>query len=214
MYDIIIIVDIRSDVGHRSKRAEFQSNATRKVFITKQDVANVRTKVNDLMVVRNKEDSASVEMFVSELSKEAFDPILLYKRQHHTDSRYPSLSAESFVLALQTEYQREMYQQHVGKVMCIDATHGTNQYGFKLITVMVADHYGQGIHFGVCVTYTYTLPVLYLSCVYYVNTGYPIAWCIADQENTTVIQIFFKSLKERSPNTNVHVLMSDDGNYV
>ena len=44
MYVIIIIVDIRSDVGHRSKRAEFQSNATKKVFITKQYVANVRTE--------------------------------------------------------------------------------------------------------------------------------------------------------------------------
>ena len=96
------------------------------------------------MVVRNKEDSISVEMFVAELRKEPYDPILLYKRQGHTDPRHPTLSAESFVLALQTEYQREVYQQHVGKVMCVDATHGTNQYGFKLVTVMIADHYGQG----------------------------------------------------------------------
>lgn len=41
--------------------------------------------------------------------------------------------------------------------------------------------------------------------------GYPVAWCIADQENTDVVQLLFKSIKERSPSTVVNVLMSDDG---
>ena len=41
--------------------------------------------------------------------------------------------------------------------------------------------------------------------------GYPIAWCIADQENTDVVLLLFKSIKERSPSTKVTVLMSDDG---
>jgi len=34
--------------------------------------------------------------------------------------------------------------QYAHKVMCVDATHGTNAYRFKLITVMVADDYGEG----------------------------------------------------------------------
>lgn len=138
------ITDIRSDVGHRCKRAEFQNESTRKHFVTKQDIANVRIKVKDQSVIRNRDDAVSVDMFVTELQKEVYNPVLLYKRQHDSSPCYPSLPKESFLLAVQTEFQKDCYQQYASKVLCVDATHGTNAYGFKLITVMVADEFGQG----------------------------------------------------------------------
>ena len=70
--------------------------------------------------------------------------ILLYKWQHDSDPIYPTLSKESFVFAMQTEFQKVCYQQHATKVLCVDATNGTNAYGFKLITVMVTDEFGEG----------------------------------------------------------------------
>ena len=139
-----VITDIRSDVGHRSKRAEFQNESTRKHFMTRQDITNVRVKVKDLTVIRNREDAVSVDMFVNELQKEPYNPILLYKRQHDSNPSYSSLPKESFVFAMQTEFQKDCYQQYATKILCVDATHGTNAYGFKLITVMVADEFGQG----------------------------------------------------------------------
>ena len=123
---------------------EFEAEAKRKHFITKQDVANVRVKIKDLTVIRNQEDAISVDLFVRELQQEPYDPILLYKCQHEIDPAYPTLPRESFLLALQTEFQKQLYKDHASKVLCIDATHGTNAYKFKLITVMVADEYGQG----------------------------------------------------------------------
>ena len=48
-------------------RAQFQLEATRKHFVSKQDIANVRMKVRDLTVIRNQEDAVSVDMFVNEL---------------------------------------------------------------------------------------------------------------------------------------------------
>ena len=53
------------------------------------------------------------------------------------------------MLAIQTEFQKSCYRQHATKVLCVDATHGTNAYGFKLITVMVADEFGQGETYSV-----------------------------------------------------------------
>ena len=85
-----------------------------------------------------------MDLFVRELQHEPYDPILLYKRQQEIDASYPTLPRESFLLALQTEFQKQLYKDHASKVLCIDATHGTNAYKFKLITVMVADEYGQG----------------------------------------------------------------------
>ena len=96
-----VITDIRSDVGHRSKRAEFQNESTRKHFMTRQDITNVRVKVKDLTVIRNREDAVSVDMFVNELQKESYNPILLYKRQYDSNPSYSSLPKESFVFAMQ-----------------------------------------------------------------------------------------------------------------
>ena len=99
---VYVITDIRSDVGHRSKRAEFQNESTRKHFVTRQDIVNVRVNIKDLTIIRNQEDAVSVDMFVNELQKEPYNPILLYKRQHDSNPSYSSLPKESFVFAMQT----------------------------------------------------------------------------------------------------------------
>lgn len=125
---------------------EFEAEAKRKHFVTKQDITNVRVRVKDWTVVRNQEDAMSVDLFVRELQQENYNPILLYKCQHANDPAYPTMPKESFLLALQTEFQKQLYDKHASKVLCIDATHGTNAYKFKLITVMVADEYGQGLY--------------------------------------------------------------------
>ena len=100
--------------------------------------------VRDMTVIRNRDDAISVDLFVQELREEPYDPVLLYKRQHELDQQYSSLPSDAFLLAFQTDFQRELYQQYAHKVLCVDATHGTNAYRFKLITVMVADEYGEG----------------------------------------------------------------------
>ena len=43
------------------------------------------------------------------------------------------------------------------------------------------------------------------------TTGQPIAWCIADQETTEIVELFLQSIRKRSPMSAVSVLMTDDG---
>ena len=83
------------------------------------------------------------QMMVSELKEELFNPILVFKSQGSQDPGFPTLSAETFVLAIQTQFQMELYRQYATTILCIDSTHGTNQYRFKLITCIVHDH-GKG----------------------------------------------------------------------
>ena len=143
-YSNYMHVDIREDVGNRAKRAEFDAAVRRRHMVTKQDIANIRLMVKDMAVIRNKDDAMSVDLFVQELQGEPYDLILLYKRQHEVNQQLPSLTQDVFLLAIQTEFQKQLYQEHAHKVLCVDAMHGTNAYRFKLITVMVADDYGQG----------------------------------------------------------------------
>lgn len=126
---------------------EFDAAVRRKHMVTKKDIANKQLLVKDMAVIRNKEDAVSVDMFVQELRGEPYNPIVLYKRQHETDKQFPSLAEDAFLLAIQTDFQHQLYEQYAHKVVCIDATHGTNAYRFKLITVMIADDYGQGKHY-------------------------------------------------------------------
>ena len=43
------------------------------------------------------------------------------------------------------EFQKELYPKHAATITCIDSTHGTNQYQFKLISAaVVPDDQGKG----------------------------------------------------------------------
>ena len=37
------------------------------------------------------------------------------------------------------------------------------------------------------------------------------AWCISNQETTEVVTLLFKAIKKQSPDTQIRVLMTDDG---
>ena len=117
---------------------------SRKHLITKKDIRNVEVIVRDRTVIRHKDDAKSVQLAVSELQLESYNPVLAFKMQGCIDDNYPHLPEDSFLLAIQTEFQKNMYQFYGGCVLCIDSTHGTNAYRFKLITCMARDHFGQG----------------------------------------------------------------------
>ena len=135
---------MRETVGDRSKRQEFDLCVSRKHFITKSDLRNIRVKVDDRIVKRHDDDATSVTMMVAELQQEPFNPIVIFKPQSSKDDSHPALQTDSFVLVIQTQFQMELYQKYASTILCIDSTNGINQYRFKLISVVVPDDYGKG----------------------------------------------------------------------
>ena len=136
---------MRETVVDRNKREDFDQSVSRRHFLTKSDVRNIRVKVEDRVIKRHEDDATSVTMMVAELQQESFNPILIFKPQGEKDQTH-SLPIESFVLAIQTQFQQELYKKYVSTIMCIDSTHGTNQYRFKLISIVVPDDQGKGTH--------------------------------------------------------------------
>ena len=43
------------------------------------------------------------------------------------------------------------------------------------------------------------------SDIFFHKSGQPVAWCISDKENTDVIEVFLRSVKDRSPETVINV---------
>ena len=58
---------MRENVGDRENQENFDQTVSRRHFISRADVNNVRVKVQDNLVQRHKDDATSVSLFVSEL---------------------------------------------------------------------------------------------------------------------------------------------------
>ena len=106
--------------------------------------------------------------WVEELMSLPYDPILLFKPQGkpQTDGM-DNIANDDFILAIQTEFQGDMLVKYGGT--CVDSTHGTNMYDFHLITLLVIDAFGEGL---------------------------PVAWCVSNREDTTMLVEFLKAIRE------------------
>ena len=198
---VLNLLDVRGNIGHRTNRQDFDQTVSRKHFLSPQDIRNYERKVRSRQVKRHENDALSVDILVQELMLEPFSPILVYKQQGVSLPDLPLLSKESFILVIQTEFQMMLYRKFCGKILYIDATHGTNAYRFKLITCLVVDEFNRGKYSIECIMFLFIL-------------GQPIAWCISDQETAYIIELFLKKIKEKSPSSTVTVLMTDDGMFL
>ena len=144
-------------------------------------------------IQKDANDHTSVDIWVNELQNmgEA-NPVLLYKRQdEQPDSTLTGLSESDFILCLQTITQRQfMMKFGMNSVACLDSTHGTNQYGFNLVTLMVVDDFGE---------------------------GNPVAFMLSTKEDVSALSAFFTAIKARLPTdcsyTASHIMTDDAGQY-
>jgi len=140
-----LLLDIKEGVGHHTMQKQFHECLSRKHLVSRTDILNIKRKVVDNSVIRHSDDATSVQLAVNALQEEEYNPILYFKPQHIDDHDHPQLSTDTFILILQTEFQRKMYSQFCSKIVCIDSTHGTNSYKFKLITLLVSDDFAAGM---------------------------------------------------------------------
>ncbi|KAE9523139.1 hypothetical protein AGLY_016453 [Aphis glycines] len=87
------------------------------------------------------------------------------------------------MLIILTETQKNVLEKFSSEKLCIDSTHGTNQYSFNLTTIIVNDEFGE---------------------------GYPTAFCISLKINKVHMTVFFSKIKEVTGSFTPNVFMSDD----
>ena len=68
----------------------------------------------------------------------------MYKSQDHVLNVYPILLKDNLFFIIMNEAQYETLKKFGSDCICVDATHETNNYDFKLTTVFVLDEMGQG----------------------------------------------------------------------
>ena len=108
--------DVRNDKGQRSRRESFNETVKRRHLVTKRDCYNQRKKLG-WITSRHAEDAISVDLLVKEIQLESYNPIIAYKPQGVVVPEIPKIPKDGFLLALQTEFQRDMYRQYAHVVI-------------------------------------------------------------------------------------------------
>ena len=117
-----ILDKVRNNVNNQLERVH---------LITKKDLISIEKAFGLRGHQRHKDDATSISLWIEELKRQGGDhPVLFYKQQGQKESTIGDnvgLDVNDFALVLQTKLQAEMLRDcgH-GKVVCIDATHGTN----------------------------------------------------------------------------------------
>jgi hypothetical protein len=157
---------------------------TKELFVKRQHLYNIKRKYNIDNNTRHTNDQTSVNIWVQEMSKQQYNPILLYKKQGvGQDEEMDNIGIDDFVLCIQTEFQRDMLRMFAKNAICIDSTHGTNMYDFHLVSIVVIDEYGEGI---------------------------PVAWMVTNREDIIMLTYFFEAIKAKAGDMSPRWFMSDD----
>ena len=124
------------------------------------------------------------------LQKESYNPVNLNKPigNCETVEQLPDTikcNAELFILSFQTESQKEILELGSKKILFVDATYNTTQYGFYLTNLLVPDENYK---------------------------GYPVGHIISNKLTTKFVDIFFQAIRDRCPSLEVNALMTDDDN--
>lgn len=165
-------------------RQSVDVNFERIHLTTKHDIHNIMQSYNlHEPAIKHQNDSQSVDLWVNEVQSGSENCILLYKKQGEHSPDF-SLKQEDFLLGLMTNCQGEMLKKFGnGGIVCMDATHGTNPYDFKLVSILVVDDFGE---------------------------GFPVAYLFTNREDYVVLKYFVVAVKKAVGTIKAASFMSDD----
>ena len=177
-----ILDTIRQSFNDRDSRDTILQRIRHYHFIDRKAIKNIEHSMKDLSYQLHTDNATSVFLKVQSLTAEKNNPILFYKRQGET-IEHCRLDTKDFMLVIMTNEQARIFSTFSDRILCMDSTHKTNEYRFKLITLMVPDEF---------------------------RKGYPVAFCISTTETTTALEIFLQTVKQRCPDAHPKILMTDD----
>lgn len=157
---------------------------TRLHLLTRSDLHNIESSFKlNIDVKKHENDAVSIHHWVQELKNDSC--ILFYKPQKQIVEDYPQLAEDDFILILMNEAQKEILKKYGSDAICIDGTHGLNQYNFELISLLILDDLRQ---------------------------GFPCAFLISNRCDESVLSVFFSCVKQEIGEIKPQIFMSDMAN--
>lgn len=117
-------------------------------YITLHDINRYRHIVEDEVIHLDDNDVISLHLWALQLQQDGAECVL--KDMQDPPPPESGLSPGSFVLCIQTKFQRDCFCALGTNFMSIDATHNTTEYaGLQLFTLIVRDLWGHGTCCGI-----------------------------------------------------------------
>ncbi|GFW01174.1 uncharacterized protein TNCV_1764111 [Trichonephila clavipes] len=154
-----------------------------RTILTKKYLHNVSHSFKLDKAVLHSEDSISVDLQVKKMQRGSYNPILVYKPVGSALANNLLIKKQDFILCIMTEAQLELLEIYGKNIIMMDSTHGTNQYGYLLTTVMVCDDNHEGL---------------------------PVAICYSNRVCSIIFEPFFQEIRNRLTHLQPKVFMSDD----
>ena len=117
--------------------------------------------------------------------EEDYNPVLVYKPLGEKMVTNANIKEDDFLLGIATESQMDLLKMYGEKCVMVDSTHGTNQHGFHLTTLIVNDKDHEGL---------------------------PVAIFFSSKLTSEHFEIFFRNILKKLPKFKTNFLMSDDTN--
>lgn len=131
-----ILDDIRSSISG--------SDIERQHLVNRKDLFNIEQQFKlRSEAVRHSNDYVSVESWINEMESTG-GVVRFYKAQGDILETNNELKTDDFILIIMNDAQIEMLNQFGKNCVCLDSTHGLNNYGFQLTTLLVLDDLMQG----------------------------------------------------------------------
>ena len=119
------------------------TSTSRNQFATRADVRRIQKTIEEELIRLAAQDGASVLEWVKQLRERGHFVELKTSAEPPPANSY--LERNSFILIIQTRYQRECWGKHGSRFAGIDATHNTTHYeNMSLFTLLIRDPWGQG----------------------------------------------------------------------
>ena len=153
-------------------------------LITRKDILNIGDSHKLLRPERyHEDDTISVHMFVKEMEELGDASPVAFFKAHGEEAEH--FEKDDFFLVLFSPSQVQLFEKFGTNKICVDTTHGTNEYKFHLTSVVVVDEF---------------------------DRGFPAAFCISNKISEKHIVTFFEALKDKLhvSSFKAKVFMSDD----
>ncbi|KAJ7064145.1 hypothetical protein C8F01DRAFT_969718, partial [Mycena amicta] len=98
-------------------------NTVRKDFIQASDINLIKKRVEAEQIRKHRDDGVSTMMAVDALRWP--DAVLFFKSRSDAPPASSDLDLDIFILILQTQWQRTMFEKYGRHLLCVDATHNT-----------------------------------------------------------------------------------------
>ncbi|GJE88758.1 MULE and SWIM domain-containing protein [Phanerochaete sordida] len=145
------------------------------------DVRRIHKGIEAESIRLHRDDGISMLRWVEKLRETG--SVLAFKSVNSPPPEDSGLAADTFVLCIQTDRQREIFKKYGAPFAAIDGTHNTTQYkNINLYTILVRDRYGHGI---------------------------PVAWMLASSGTQETLDFYLRTFRQANPGISPKWLMTD-----